>query len=143
MINPEQRTRLATLLVLAVVFGAGVVVGFVLDRGMAIAAPGVEAEGEGEAPPPERRRFIIDHLDLPQDQRAQVDSVLEHYREQLEALQEEFEEAFRPRSRELLIETRTAIRALLDDAQIAAYDSLIAERNQRISQDRDSTENRN
>lgn len=132
--NPETRTRFTTLVVLIAVFGSGIAMGFALDRGIALAAPGADEtpakEGEGE----ERRGYIIDRLDLPADQRAQVDSVLDHYRGQMAALQDEFEEAFRPRSREVVSQTRAAIRAILNEEQTAAYDSLIAERNRRNSE---------
>lgn len=132
--NSETRTRFTTLLVLLAVFGAGVAMGFALDRGIAIASPSAdEASTKGEGGE-ERRGFIIDQLELPGPQRAQVDSVLDHYRGQMAALQDEFEEAFRPRSREVVAQTRAAIRAILNEEQTAAYDSLIAERNRRSSE---------
>ncbi len=127
----SDRTRLSTAMVLVLVFGAGTAVGFALDRGTAPASPAVASEREAPDSDEEepRRRWIIESVDLRPDQRVQVDSILEFYRQRMEELQEEFHEAYRPRSREVVVSTRDALKALLDDRQRVVYDSLLAERN--------------
>lgn len=124
----DRRTRAATLGVLLFVFAAGVVVGFVLDRGPAEAAPGEEPRAEaershvrGEEGP---RRVVIDRVDLTDEQRAMVDSVVEHYRARMSELSDEYQ----VRYRETIALTREAIREILDDEQRARYDSLLAQR---------------
>lgn len=123
--NAGLRTRLATLLVLSVIFVSGGVVGIALDRSLARTAEVTSAEpeetgGEGST----ESRWIIDQVTLSPDQRARVDSVLAGFRGDLVELYREFEPVYRER----VAEAREAIRAILDDEQRAHYDSLLAER---------------
>jgi hypothetical protein len=54
----------------------------------------------------------------------------------MRALHEEFDAAYMSRYTEILEMTRNAIRAVLDDAQRAAYDSLLVEFDARMQQRR-------
>jgi Spy/CpxP family protein refolding chaperone len=128
----DSRTRLATLGVLVLVFLAGVAVGFVLDRSPAQAAPGEEAMERRDARPHVRgdgepRRFIIDRVDLSAEQRVQVDSVLDHFRHRLSDLTDEYQDEYR----ETIASARDAVRALLNEEQRAAYDSLLTRNDER------------
>lgn len=125
------RTKLAAAAVLVSVFGAGVAVGFALDRGMARASAGergeVRAEARDARPDGEGERWIIDRIGLSAGQRAEVDSVIRHYGGRMTDLQKEF----RPKYRAVVDSTNEAVRELLDEDQRARYDELAEQRRER------------
>jgi len=79
---------------------------------------------------------------LSAEQKVQVDSIVNEYRQRVrelqDQLQDELREAYTPRYRELLEQTRTEIKGVLSPDQAVAYDSLLAERDRRREQRRDS-----
>jgi hypothetical protein len=115
------RTRLATALVLSVIFVSGGAVGIALDRTLVRTGEVTSAEPDG---PGTGSRLVIDQVALSPDQRARVDSVLAEFRGDMIELYREVE----PLYRERVAGARDAIRAILDDEQRAHYDSLLAER---------------
>ncbi len=123
------RTRLAAGAVLLAVFAAGLAVGFALDRGVARASPGERAEVSGEARDTraEGSGWIIDEIDLTEEQRIGVDSVIRHFGDRMTDLRKEF----RPRYRAVLDSTNQAVRELLDSEQRAHYDALVERRRER------------
>jgi Spy/CpxP family protein refolding chaperone len=124
MSNSRQRNvRLAAGAILAVTFAGGIAVGFALDRGVAQASPDRE-RGVVDAgpPPPPPNEWIIDRLDLDQEQRMQVDSVIAHYGSVMSDLQREY----RPRFNEVVRSANEGVRGVLTPEQVMAYDSLEA-----------------
>ncbi len=132
----EVRTRLVTLGVLALIFGLGVLVGVVADRTVEGARarsvadePKVVTDPESDEQPAEeegvssegRRRLLIHQVDLSDDQRVFVDSVVGFYRAEVRALSESYDTAYR----DAVQATRDALRGILDPLQRARYDALL------------------
>ncbi len=137
--SESTRLRISATVILVVVFGSGILVGLALDRAVtpASGAPSnlttvvLDASEEGaEAEAEASRGYVIDEVTLAPDQRTQVDSILESYRQQVA----EAAEAHRLHYSALAAATREAFRGILTEAQQAQYDSLLdvrrAERDQ-------------
>jgi len=135
------RTRLVTVGVLVVVFGSGFVLGMAMDRSLT-AQPVAAAEVAGDAAAEDgsreeaprgrderrgRRLPMWEQVDPTADQRIRIDSIIEWQRESMESLHREFNAAYDPRYRALIVETREAIKRALTPEQAQAYDSLVAE----------------
>lgn len=120
------RARLQTALILAVVFGSGMLLGFAADRRLESdqADPDQVAEDVGR----ERRGPMYEQVGPDEEQRILIDSIVKDYRDAMKALHAEFRAAYNPRYDALVRETREAIKGVLTPEQRAAYDSLIAER---------------
>lgn len=147
------RTRLATILILLLILATGAVLGIAADRRLETrnqsaseaslqdeAGPSGEEEAEGEESP-RRRRLIVEQVGLSPEQKAQVDSIVAHYRQEMRDLQDELQvelrQAYTPRYRGLLEETREEIRGVLTPDQRMEYDSLLVEHDRRRDQRRD------
>lgn len=122
------RTRLTTVVVLAAVFAAGLLLGFAADRSMAAPGDAEEAGAEDQAQPTERRRAMYEQVGPSEEQTVVIDSIVDEYRTAMRALHAEFEAAYDSRYQALLRETRDAIKGVLTPEQAHAYDSLIAAR---------------
>ncbi len=147
------RTRLVTVLVLLLVLAAGFVLGMAASH--QVTAPGLTGEQVGRSEEggddPERaetgetsgsesgsrRPLLIEQVGLSDVQNTKKDSIVGYYRERMRALHEEFDSAYNTRYREIVIETRDALRSLLSDEQRLAYDSLL------VASDRRREERRN
>lgn len=149
--SSSKRTRLVTLAVLLLVFVSGLLVGLAVDRTLTAGPPAEEAEereGRRDRDDDDRRRgrrYVIDGVELAPDQRSRVDSIIAFHRQRTKELSEEFEEEYRPRYRQIVSETREAIKSVLTDEQAAIYDSLLSERarhRSRRDDDSDQRENR-
>jgi hypothetical protein len=147
----STRTRLATILILFLVLVTGSVLGIAEERQLEARAVGRRGDwrGSGEAragetrsgaerqgdEPSGRGRLIVEQVGLTEAQKAQVDSIVAHYRREMRDLQEELQtelqEAYTPRYRGLIEETRVEIKSILTPQQITVYDSLLAEHDQR------------
>jgi hypothetical protein len=137
------RTRVVTGLVLAVVFGAGVVLGLAADRSL-IAEPGAEmadARTGADSTAQSRRRPLYEQVAPTEEQKVRIDSIVDEYRSAMKALHAEFRAAYNPRYDALVAGTRTAIRGVLTTEQARAYDSLVADYERRRSE-RSSRANR-
>ena len=153
-LQPVMKTRLATILILLLVLVSGSVLGIALDRSLEARAAaagnesgeagsrrsgGTRAEGE-EGQNPERRRLIVEQVGLSEAQKAEVDSIVTHYRREMRVLQDELQAelqaAFTPRYRGLLEETREQIKGVLDPDQRVVYDSLLVEHDRRRAEQR-------
>jgi len=123
-----SRTRLTTLLVLVVVFAAGVLLGLAW-RGT---APGAAAGNEavaGAAPETtgdSTRTPMYEQVGPTPEQKILIDSIVRNHREAMKQLHAEFRAAYEPRYRALIESTREAIKGVLTPEQAAAYDSLLA-----------------
>lgn len=89
-----------------------------------------------------RRSAVIDRVEMDEETRSQVNALIEHYRTEMRALDEEFQETYRPRQRTLVREAREAIMAVLSPEQQAVYDSLLTARYRSRDRDGDSIQGR-
>jgi len=119
------RARLTTVVVLAVVFGSGLLLGLALDRSV-VATPEREAAPTSRTRTAERRQPLYMQVGPDEAQKAAIDSIVQEYRKAMGALHEEFAAAYDPRYEALLQETRAAIKGVLTPEQARAYDSLVA-----------------
>lgn len=125
------RTRLMTVLVLIVVFGAGVALGFAADRTLgAEPAPDLAAAPDSAATS-RQRRPMYEQVGPTENQKILIDSIVAKSKEDMEALHAEFRAAYNPRYQALVKETREAIKGVMTPEQVKAYDSLLAEYDQR------------
>lgn len=121
------RTRVTTVLVLAAVFVAGLLLGLAVDRSLT-ATPAKDLARTEEEGPTERRRAMYEQVGPSAAQKIVIDSIVDEYRIAMRALHAEFNAAYDPRYKALLHETRAAIKGVLTPEQAHAYDSLVAER---------------
>jgi len=137
------RTRLITGVLLAVVFGAGMLLGLAVDRSIAAKPTGEvsEATPSDSASEQTRRRPLWEQVGPSGDQKVLIDSIVGEYRSAMKALHAEFRAAYNPRYEALVAETRTAIKGVLTPEQAVRYDSLVAEFDQRQTE-RSSRSNR-
>lgn len=119
------RTRLVTMLVLAVVFGAGVLLGLAADRSLEARQP--TATAAAEEAPRQRRVPMYEQVRPDEEQTILIEAIMKDYREAMKALHAEFRAAYNPRYDALVRETREAIKGVFTPEQAIAYDSLIAE----------------
>jgi Spy/CpxP family protein refolding chaperone len=119
------RARLTTVVVLAVVFGSGLLLGLALDRTV-VAAPEHTAAPARRTQTGSRREPLYMQVGPDEAQKAAIDSIVQEYRKAMGALHEEFRAAYDPRYEALLQETRSAIKGVLTPEQAQAYDSLLA-----------------
>lgn len=142
----STRARLTTVAILALVLATGVVLGVaVAPRLTAGNEPaevddrrGERSSGDRSAERSGRRRpLIVEQVGLSEGQKTQVDSIVTLQRARMRALQEEFNNAYMPRYRELLEETRDAVRGVLTSDQRVMYDSLLAEHDRRWDERRE------
>lgn len=127
------RTRLITVGVLVVVFGAGVLIGFVADSelGASPTPPATEvADTAGEAEEP-GRRFMYHEVGPNEIQLARIDSVRQVHRDRTNALYDELRAEYPDRFRAILLDTREAIKSVLTPEQAAEYQRLLDEYDER------------
>ena len=74
------------------------------------------------------RRMVIDEVGLEPDKRTEVEQIIQHFVVRMRTLNDEFEQAYRPKQRELFREARDSIKSILVPEQRALYDSLLAVR---------------
>lgn len=124
-----SRTRLVTAVVLAVVFGAGLLVGLAAERGLVaqpaedVVAENDQADRNGERR--NRRTRMYEQVGPTEAQGVLIDSVVKEHRQRMSALHDEFDSAYNPRYRALIQETREAILGVFTPAQAAEYQALL------------------
>src|SRR5688500_10508548 len=121
-----QKVRLASLGVLLLVLGAGVLMGLAWDsRADAMAAPVTVApdttEAEAQREPRRERQPMYAQVGLTPEQRARVDSIVMQHRAAMKGLDSEFQAAYRPRYRSILESTRSSIRGVMTPVQVSQY----------------------
>lgn len=119
-----SRARLASAALLTVVFGSGVLLGFATDRNVTATRVAQAAEAGEDVERP-RRTPMWEQIDPTDDQRAEIDSVLKLHRKRMNALDEEFRQAYYPRYRAIILDTREAIKAAFTPAQAAEYQRVL------------------
>lgn len=153
--NAVRRARLLSVVVLAVVFGSGILVGFALDRRLdmaemdrmeenRLAADVEEARQDADRADEERsdepRRYLFERVDPTDAQRVRIDSIVALYQSDVRRFHRESRDFYDDGMRALVLETREAIKGVLDPDQAARYDSLAADRDRR---NRESDRERN
>lgn len=148
--NAVRRARLLSVVVLAVVFGSGILVGFALDRRLDMAemermrenrlAADVEearedADRTDDDGTDEPRRYLFERVDPTDAQRVRIDSIVALYQSDVRRFHRESRQFYDDGMRALVLETREAIKGVLDPDQAARYDSLAADRDRRNQQD--------
>lgn len=139
-LDASTRTRLTTAAILALVLGTGVALGVAFAPRLTTGGETSEVEARRTERATEdrgldrsgrRRPLIVEQVGLSDTQKAQVDSIVTLQRARMRALQEEFDQAYMPRYRELIQETREAVRGVLTPDQRIRYDSLLADHDRR------------
>jgi len=124
------RARLSAAVVLAVVFGAGVLLG------LAVSPPAPNARADrGRGDDAHRVPMYMQVTPTPtESQQARIDSIFRVHRAAMKALHDEFRKAldqfhktYDPRYQALINETREQIKGVLTPEQAAQYDSILAE----------------
>lgn len=125
------RARLLTAVVLVLVFVSGLAVGVALDREEV--PPPVTTAGAERQPDEGRRERVPMYMQVGpnEEQKARIDSIVKVHRESLKALEKELRDAYRPRYRALVEQTREAIKGVLNPDQVMVYDSLLADYDRR------------
>jgi Spy/CpxP family protein refolding chaperone len=133
------RTRLTTALVLAVVFGAGVLLGVAADSQLG-AEPGATAAEEIQAPERVDRPGtpLSRQVDPTPEQLALIDSIVLEHRARTNALDKETRRAYRRGFRDILLQTRESIKGVLTPEQAAEYQRLVEELDARQEAERQS-----
>jgi len=127
------KTRLVTAVVIAAVFGSGILVGFAADNTFGADAVQASAtEAGGAEPERERRvpRYML--VDPTEAQLALIDSVVRVHRKRINALDDERRAAVR----QITLETRAEIKEILSAEQAADYQRLLDEWDARQSAER-------
>jgi hypothetical protein len=136
------RTRLVAGLVLGSVFASGILVGYAVDRGAAVAVAGVTSEDQS-APRAERgRRVPVYMLMQPTDEQLVVlDSIMREHRSEMNRLHADFDvaqRAYQTSYDALIQDTRDALAAVFPPDQRAEYRRLLAENDRRRAAERAS-----
>ena len=141
--DARNRARWGSVAVLAVVFASGTVVGLAWDRPLDAAEAGAsarteesaergEAGAESEDPERRRRRPMYEQVEPSEAQLLRIDSIMEAYRADVRTFHRESRTRYDEGMRALVVQTREAIKGVLDPDQAARYDSLTAARDARV-----------
>lgn len=131
------RTKLVAALVLAAVFGSGLLVGYAADSRLfsdapaaAMHQPAAEHQ-DGEQPQPRQRRpLVYEQLNPSPAQTAVIDSIMHVHRQRMNSLDKEYRDVrvqYEERYNELVRETRAAIAGVFPSDVAEEYRRLLAE----------------
>lgn len=121
------RASVLSIALLLATVAAGFLGGVAWQRGRTVSAEPEEPAAE-EPSGRRERRLVIDEVGLEPGRRAEVEAIVQHFLARKRELDEEFEDAYQPRMRELYRSTRDSIKSVLSPEQRAFYDSLLAVR---------------
>ena len=128
--SESTRVRILALAVLGVVFLGGMVVGVALDRSVAEAAPAALVPNdrvvapEVSTPLRERGGWVIDQIEVNEDQREDMEAVILRHMDQMSVRVAACEASYQ----EVIDSARAGIRELLTAEQRAQFDAILAER---------------
>lgn len=139
--SQATRTRLVTAFVLVAVFGTGVLVGFAADSSLDAETPerlvaegsqeGAEATDGSEGDEAEEvepaRQYTFMQVNPNEEQLGRIYEIVDEHRARTNALDEEIRAGFRADFRAILLDTREAIKGVLDADQAAEYQRLLEE----------------
>jgi hypothetical protein len=140
-----SRTRLLTALILAAVFGAGVVLGLAADSSLGaqpIESAAVPTEEPSDDEEPRRRSYTFEEVEPNEAQLALIDSIVAEHRARTNALDERLKAEYREGFRVIVLESREAIKAVLTPEQAAEYQRLLDERDARAAAERQNEDDR-
>ncbi|TVP56113.1 MAG: hypothetical protein EA351_08855 [Gemmatimonadales bacterium] len=118
---------------LVLVFVGGMVVGVALDRSVADAAPVSNVSDVRQVAPEvttplrEGRGWVIDQIELNEDQRAEVEEVIMRWIDEMNQRVQSCEASYQ----EVIDGARAEVRERLTDEQRAEFDAVLAEQNAR------------
>ena len=121
------RASVLSVALLVLTVGAGFL-GGVAWRGNRTAAPEPDPTADREPRDRAKRRLVIDEVGLEPAKRVEVEAIVQHFMARMQALDEEFRQAYRPKQRALFHEARDSIKSVLQPEQRTLYDSLLAVR---------------
>jgi hypothetical protein len=136
-----SRTKLVAALVLALVFGSGLLVGYAVDGGSsAVAAAPEAASGEGARDPGRRRRVpVYESMNPSPEQKARMDSIMNAHQEKMNLLHAEYgvaQQAWTATFDALIQDTRDAITAVFPEERRAEYRRRLEEYDRRREAER-------
>jgi len=137
----QSRTRLLTALVLAAVFGTGILLGLAADsnvNAVAAEAPVAVTDSVSGVETP-RRRPMYQQVEPNESQLALIDSIVKEHRSRTNSLDEQFRLDFRS----IVLETRESIKGVLGSEQAAEYQRLLDEYDARRAAERENEDERN
>lgn len=147
-----RKASVLSIALLVVTLAAGFFGGVAWQRSQVVSVQPDEGEAE---PTPDRseRRMVIDELGLGPGKRTEVEEIIQHFmvqmralhgefepmRVQVQELNDEYEQTYRPRQRDLYRQARDSIKSILAPDQRVLYDSLLAVRYGDGDRDRDGS----
>jgi Spy/CpxP family protein refolding chaperone len=140
----NAKSRLQAVLILITVFISGGLLGVAVDRQMVPTEAEVQESGEEEQGEERRtRERIVDQVGLSEVQKVQVDSIVDTARVRMDEARQDLREQYEAAYRQIVLETREAIKTVLSVEQAMQYDSLLAERDARRAARRNEDNQRN
>ena len=148
------KTRLTTAIILAVVFGSGVLLGLAADSSL-LAEPSVvqgapeqeaadsESSADEQAESDGARRFIYHQVDPNEEQLASIEVIVAEMRARRDAFDDESRARWQEGRREFVLEAREAIKDVLSPEQAADYQRLLDEWEAERAADRENEDDRN
>lgn len=147
-----RKASVLSITLLVVTLAAGFLGGVAWQRSQVVSAQGEEG-GEDQRRDRGDRRMVIDEVGLEPGKRAEVEEIIQHfmvgmralyaefedYRDRMEVLNDEYQQAYRPRQRELYRHALDSIKSILTPEQSALYDSLMAVRYSNRDRSRDES----
>jgi hypothetical protein len=137
-----SRTKLVAAVVLASVFGSGILLGYAADTGADAVVIASEAPADETAPSERRRRApVYEQMNPTLEQRALIDSILRVHRDEMNRLHAEFDvvqQEYQANYDVVIQDTREGIAAVFPPEQAADYRRRLAEDDQRRAAERAS-----
>jgi hypothetical protein len=119
-----SRTRLVTVMIIAVIFSTGLLVGLAADSSLQatpvddVVAESTDKDAEEARP---RRTPMYEQVGPTEEQGVLISQVLRANGQRMKALHEEFDSAYQPRYRALIQETRRLILGVFTPEQAVEY----------------------
>lgn len=141
-----MRTKLVTAVVLVLVFGSGLVMGYAVDGGAGVAAAQVTSQGADASTTTRRPRSpVYEQLHPTPEQTARIDSILRDHRNQMVQIHDDFRtarETYQTNYDALIQDAREAIAGVFPPEEAARYRELLAEFDRAREQERSSQDDR-
>lgn len=141
----SSKTRLLTAVVIAAVFGAGILIGFAADSSLEAEPADVVAEevGEEDGEENERRSPIYAQMNPSAEQQAAIDSIIGVHRERTNALDKENRRVYRQGFRSIVLDSREAIKEVFSLEQAEEYQRLLDAWDAEQAAERENRDRRN
>ena len=133
----DSRAHLLTAVIIGAVFGSGLLLGVAMDRNVAATRVAQAAEAGEDVERP-RRTPMWEQIGPSEEQRVHIDSVVKAYRHRMNALDEEFRQAYNPRYDAILQDAREGIKQAFTPEQAAEYQALLDQFDRRRAEEREA-----